>query len=469
MNVPRGLALASLLWLLGCQTGLLPPSPRTRLDDEGGLYVYLQPLGPETERLRFALDGVGALRADGTEVPLALALREVGGPETRRQRLLASGPLPAGEYAALVVRTGKAVLRGDSGDSALLVPDTPARVDARFTVRRGESGMLALALDHAASLAGGVRFSPAFSVFTPTRPAVGLMAFVTNARSNDVTVFDRQARQVFDVIATGRGPRGIAVDRRARRVYIGLSGDDAIEVIDARAGRRLDRIRLTPGDEPVDVALTPDGRTLLSANRGSNTVSVMDPESGAELEKVRVGSGPRAITIDRTGRLAFVLNELSNAVTVLDVGSRTVIRSIPTDPGPVQADFNRLGDRLYVVHDAVDRVSAISPTTFTVLRRFQVRTRMEAIRVDPKTDLVYLGSGRDLVMALYEPFGFGAVDFIETGAGVTHLAMDDEQNVLYVVTPDAGRVLAFDRIRKRLTGQIDVGAGPARVAIMGDS
>src|SRR3990170_5478848 len=339
------------LALVGCQA-TLHPSSRIRLGDEGVIYLYLQPLARDAERLQFTIEGVSAVHRDGGEVSLGVALRELKAPDVRRQRLLAAGPLPAGDYSGFTLRAGKASVRGDEGPAALLVPEAPSRIEFRFTVRRGEGSVVLMALRYAESVEAGFRFSPVFAAFAPERPAVGLIGFVVNSRSSDVSVFDKRSMQVVGVIATGREPSGVALDPLARRLYVAVSGEDGVEVVDIMSGAIVDRIRLSPGDEPVALALAPDGATLLSANRGSNTVSLIDPVSRIERAKVPVGSEPRSIAIDRTRRRAFVFCAVSSTVAVVDIASGAVIRTIATDPGPVRGHLNRRADRLYVIHES---------------------------------------------------------------------------------------------------------------------
>lgn len=470
MNRLRWCLVIVGVMLAGCQLALPGGSPtRTRQHDEGAVYVYLQPLARDMAPLRMSLGSLAAVRPDGTELPLSVSRLEGSGAEVGRQRLVASGPVPAGEYTGFVMRITRASVRRDRAEAPLTVPDDAVRVDHRFTVRRDGAVVVGLALRHPEPLATAGRFAPVFAAYAPERPAVGLMGFVANGRSNDVTVFDKKARQVFDVIATGRAPAGMALDQRARRLYVALAGDDAVEVVDVAAGTvSTPRIRLTPGDEPVALALTRDGRTLLTANKTSNTVSVVDAESRFEVTRVRVGNGPRAIVIDRDGRLAFVFNTLSNALSVVDVASRTVVRSIPTEPGPVHGHFNRDGTRLYVVYETASYVSVVNVRTLAVTARFPLRAPMETIKVDPATDHVYLAGRRDLVVGVYEPFAFGAIDVIDTGTGIVSMAADTDENHLYLVSPGTNRVLVVERIRKRLLDAFDVGDGPAWISLMGE-
>jgi YVTN family beta-propeller protein len=463
----RPCVLLACLLLLGCQAAV--PRLRPRLESEGVLYVYLAPLPPDAARLRVGLADVSAVRHDGREVPLTLALGEMSGRAERRQQLLAAGPLPAGEYAGFIVRAKSAGLKGDEGESALLVPESPTRTDFAFVVRPREGLVIALALRYGESVDAGFRFAPVFSPYFPDRPAVGLMGFVANTRSNDITVFDKKSLQVFDVIATGSRPSGMALDQRARKLYVALSGEDTVEVIDVMAGKTADRIRLTPGDQPVALALTLDGRILLSANRGSNTMSVIDPAARAELFKIPVGNGPRFVTIDRAGRRAFVFNTLSNTISVVDILGRLVIRTLPTDPDPVRGDFNRRGDRLYVIFETTPFVTVFNPDTGAVAGRFPIRSGMDAIKVDPNADLVYLAARREFAVGVYEPLSLVAIDFLDTGSGIAYITTDAEENQLYLASPEKNRLLVSSRVRRRIAGVVDVGDGPAWISVMGEN
>jgi YVTN family beta-propeller protein len=424
-----------------------------RLQNEGALYVYLQPLRQDGSG-GLTVDAVLARRADGTELPLAVALRDLTPPNTRRQRLLAAGPLPAADYAGLTIRArsvGSGARKPQAPDEERLVT-----IDVRFTIRAREAEVIAV-----------VAGQP-FAAFLPEQPAAGLIGFVANSGSDDVTLFDKRSFQVFDVIATGRRPGGMALDQRARRLYVALADDDEVEVIDVMAGKTADRIRLTPGDEPVALALVLDGAILLSANRSSNSVSLIDTVSRVEQARIPVGSGPRFIVVDRTGRRAFVFNTQSNTISVIDIASRTAVRSIATEPGPIQGHFNRRGDRLYVVHEVGSLVTVINPLTLAPAGRHVLRTPMQAIKVDPGTDFVYLASEREFVVGLYDALSFAPVDVIDSGGGVTYMATDGQENTLYLVSAPRDRVLVFERISKRQVGELDVGHRPVWLNIMGE-
>lgn len=459
-------ALCLLLVLCGCQaslSGLKPP-----LEDEGEIYLYLQPFPQEAERLRFTLEGVFAVSGDGREIPLSISMAELKARDVRRQRLLAHGPLPPGSYAGLSFKTRRAVLKTGEGEADLLVPQTPARVDFPFAVVRKRSKMISLLFKYGESVTDGFQFAPVFSVIIPAKPIVSLAGYVTNRGANNITVFDKGLGQVVGIIATGKGPAGMALDQRLRRVYVALSGEDSIEVIDVGSGEIINRVRLNIGDRPQELALAPDGKILLSVNTGSNTVSYIDALSSFELARVNVGNSPQSILIDSTGRRAFVFNTLSGTISVLDIPNRGVVATLVTDLNPLRGQFNRRGDRLYIIHEISSYVTVMDSISFSMGRRFPVKVGMISIQVDPRSDLVYLGRKNDLMVEAYEPISFVPVDLIRTGGTIAYMAIDSQENNLYLVNAETKSLMVSNLVSKRMVYEIDVSEGPYWVSVMGE-
>ena len=456
-----------LLFVCGCQATLSRLKPP--LEEEGEIYLYIQPYPQEAEQLRFSVEGMSAVMSDGREFPLEVYLGEIRPGDLRRQRLLAYGRVPPGSYAGFSFKTKKAVLKGEDGEADLLVPDAPARTPFSFTVIRKKAYVVSLTFRYGESISKGFSFSPVFSASVPSKPIISLAGYVTNAGSNNITVFDKRLGQAVGVIATGRGPAGMALDQKLRRVYVALSGEDAVEVIDITGGEIINRLRLNQGDRPKEMALTPDGRLLLTVNAGSNTVSFIDSLSFFELSRVNVGNGPHSILIDpNTGRRAYVFNTLSGTISVLDIPNRGLVTTLSTDPGPLRGQFNSRGDKLYVMHELSHYLTIIDPSSLSTVKRFQVRIGMNSIKVDNRTGLVYLGRKNDITVDVYDPLAFVPVDVIRTGGTIAYMTIDSEENNLYLVNEDKKSLMVNNLVRKRIAYEIDVGENPYWVVVMGE-
>jgi YVTN family beta-propeller protein len=457
-------AAATLLFACQAMTSLVKP----RLEEEGQVFVYLQPLSPEAERLTFRLEGISAVREDGTTIPIFLHIDKIGGKDLKRERHLASGDLPPGQYLGFSFRATGATLKGEEGDVALPLADEKPITSFPFAIARKKALVVSLKFRYRESLPGGIRFSPSFSVEVPGKLATGLIGLVTSRRANTVTVFDKVTGKVVAVVPTGISPAGMVLNPLMRRAYVAISGEDAVETIDLLGMDVINRGQLTIGDRPEELALTPDRKTLLSANTGSNTVSFVDVASLVETRRIQVGNGPQSILADRTGRRAYVFNTLSNTISVLDISTGGVVATIATEAGPVRGEFNRGGNRLYVLHRYSSYLSVFDPTTLSIVRRVFVGSGGTALKVDSKTDLIYLSRQGTGEIAIYDPFSLLPIDSYRTGGDVPCLTIDGEGNNLLVVLPGTNGVRTIRLIGKDTVSETDVGEGSYWVSLMGE-
>jgi YVTN family beta-propeller protein len=452
---------------LGCAARPHAPASLAPLDDEGSIHVYLQPFPEDAARLALSFASIAVARADGTEVPLEVALPEAGG-SPARQRLLASGRLPPGRYGAVVLRLRRATLAGDEGPVDLLVGEGPVRVDLALDLPKGAARLVRLALRPGQALDREFEFGGAFaaSVLAPANAMVQVSGYCTSPPGATVAVFDRRSKEVTAVIPTGREPEGIALDPLAQRGYVALAGEDQVEVIDLATGTDLKRILLRAGDGPREVGLTPDGRVAITVNERSSTASFVDTEAGAVVERVPTGQEPWSLVMGRGGRRAYVLNRRSNSVTVLDLGNRAVAGEVPTDPEPLRADIDGAETRLYVVHRGSAYMNVYSLPDLAPTGRIFVGLGASAVRVDARNGRVYVASAEERRIQVFEPGSLLPVDAIEVPGPVSFLALDDIENALVAVMPSLRAIAFVDRTSRRVVGVADVGPEPYQAAVV---
>jgi 6-phosphogluconolactonase (cycloisomerase 2 family) len=132
--------------------------------------------------------------------------------------------------------------------------------------------------------------------------------FVTNAGSDDVTVFALEGAElrVVDRFASGgSAPQSVAV--RGDWVYV-LNSD--------RLARRDGPSHALPeGSDPAQVAFTPDGRTLLVTDRASDSIHAFPVDDDGELQErvTHSSSGATPYGFDVTADGVLVVTEAAGA------------------------------------------------------------------------------------------------------------------------------------------------------------
>jgi YVTN family beta-propeller protein len=436
------------------------------LEDEGEVILFLQPLPQDAHPLRFRISAVTAVASDGTEHALSVDLNEIRGAEMgERQRHLASAILPPGNYSGFLLSVSEATVDTEEGEVALFVSDEPVRINHAFKIHRGKALALFLSFNPERSVIDHFRFSAVFTVHTFGRQLNNLIGYVSSAKANMITVFNKDSMEVTDLIATRQGPHGIALDQTGQRLYVADSGNDMIEIIDSTQGNIFSGISLNPGDEPRDLALSPDGGTLVAVNAGSRTLSVIDTQSKYELRRVGVGEGPASVVMSPDGVRAYVMNSLSSSISVAEIGKDQLPFSVSVDEMPVRGAFNRDGDRLYVITRYSPNLLIIDVSSLRVEGKIFVGIGARSIKVDTQTDLIYIGMHSGGINII-DPHSLMSSDTIPCEGSVEYMTIDSDENTLLVIIPDRKRLLKINMISKSVLAEIPLEEGAYAVAVM---
>src|SRR6201989_984572 len=75
------------------------------------------------------------------------------------------------------------------------------------------------------------------------------LAYVSNEKSNTVSVIDTNKWEVVRTIKVGQRPRGIAFTRDQNYVLVAVGDDDTIQMIDAKTNEIVDTLPSGPDPE----------------------------------------------------------------------------------------------------------------------------------------------------------------------------------------------------------------------------
>jgi len=384
------------------------------------------------------------------------------------QKLLAGGIMPPGRYTGISIQIQRAFVETAEGEVALGVPEEPLRVAHPFDVVRQKASALFLSLDPAKLVTGENRFTPAFTLASAGQLLINLTALVSNPQSNIITVFNKKTMQVADAIAAGQGPTALALDQLRGRAYAAVSRDDAVLAIDVLKRQIFNRLKLNFRDNPIDLVLTPDGRRLVSVNRDSNTVSLIDAFSMTEERRIGVGDGPTSAVMDPSGSRVYILNTRSRSISVVDLTQRTLVVTIGVEASPLRGAFNREGDRLFVISSDSPYLTVIDRSRSVVTGKIFVGAGAVSIKVDNQNGLLYVGRKIGGEIAVIEPSASMFVDAFQVGGRAVYQAIDNEERALFVALSDRRILQKINLVSKKVVAEIDVGKGAYAIVVIGE-
>jgi len=341
-----------------------------------------------------------------------------------------------------------------------VVPEAPTRVTAPFSAEPGKAVVVWLTVRSVPPPPKAFELVPDFTASVPPHPIPELLGLSAATGWDSLLELDMTRSRVVRILATGRGPQGVALDRLGGRIYVALSEQNEIEVFDLVSGEPVVPIRLNAGDAPREVALSPDGQLLVAINAGSNTASFIDARGGVELGRVPVGVEPWSLLVDRSGVRAYVFNRRTNTITVLDLATRSIAATISTEAEPLRAALNRAGDRLYVAQAGTPYVTILKLPDLSLDRRVFVGFGTTDVLVDPRTDLLYVSKRDENRIDVYEPLQLLTFATITVPDPVSYMVIDDPRNAIVALMPERRGVAIVDLAGRRVTATLDVGDAP---------
>ncbi len=149
--------------------------------------------------------------------------------------------------------------------------------------------------------------------------------------ADSISVIDLVGRKEIRRVSTGNGSEPDDIKMVGGKVYFALEGYKAVGRYDP-AGNRVEWTIGLGQKGPHMIAVSRDQNTIVAANPGSNTVSivtnVLKGPTGWDVVQVPVGRGPEGIDISPDGKEAWVTNEAAGGVSIIDVSRKIVTQHV---------------------------------------------------------------------------------------------------------------------------------------------
>lgn len=164
------------------------------------------------------------------------------------------------------------------------------------------------------------------------------VALVADTDAQEIVAFDARAAKVLGRAPVGGSPSHVLFGVTAggeRRLYVTQRDASAVSVfeVSSRAlgcgGSLLRRVaEMKTADEPVAMAMAPDGETLYVLAGWGHALEGFSTKSHARVFGADVPREPRAVLVDAAGTRAFVSHAVGRGVTVVDLRSDAEARTI---------------------------------------------------------------------------------------------------------------------------------------------
>ena len=162
-------------------------------------------------------------------------------------------------------------------------------------------------------------------------PAVASTLYITNTKSNSVSIIDTNTLEVVGTIALGPGkPNRVVFQPDGKLAWVVYDKSHDLGIIDAEARKLVRRVKI--GGNPYNLAFAPDGRRLYvldwSSDTSNDEVIAYDLAADKIASRVEVSTWPAHGVFSHDGRLLYVSGESAGDVTVIDTTTSQIVGRI---------------------------------------------------------------------------------------------------------------------------------------------
>lgn len=282
----------------------------------------------------------------------------------------------------------------------------------------------------------------------------------------------------------------VAVPAYAEGVIYVTNQDGGVDVLDVASLTRLRSAEL--GDAtPRGMALTPDGKMLLTANQKTGDVAVIDTQTMTVARHIAIGKNPEFLRILPDGSKAFVTYEPSSTggpppregkkegkkdgkrdgkdddegpakpgqVAVIDLKTWRVVASIVGAPETEGIEFTADGKHVAVTNEGDDTITVYDIASGKLVQRVDLskygqRPRGLKVAPDGQSYVVTMESSNSFLVL---DAGFKVVKSVATALGPYGVAFDRTGGRIVVAAARGGRLEVFDARTHARIAEVPVG------------
>ena len=263
-----------------------------------------------------------------------------------------------------------------------------------------------------------------------------------------VSVINDTANTMIGNVPVGKNPQAISYNPSNGFFYVANTLSNTLSLINGTSNSLIGSIRVGefPGKNPAGIVTNPINNTIYVTNMGSNTVSVINGTTNAVVANVtsatREGEGsgffsPAGIAYDSDNGNVYVANRGSDTISVINGSTNLLIDEISMDTvAPSGIVYNAANNLIYATSEGSNRVSMINGTTNTVVATIPVGLGPTGIAYDQSNGNVFVSNSANGTISIIDGLKNNVTGTISLGTNRT------PNGVLY--NPDTDSLFVAD-------------------------
>jgi YVTN family beta-propeller protein len=258
-------------------------------------------------------------------------------------------------------------------------------------------------------------------------------------RSSHVQVLDTETGKVVEDWAGTDGVHGVALVQKKHLAFTSNGRSNDVSVFDLQTNKKIATVKA--GSSPDAIVYDEASDKILVMNHRGGTITFIPVGDGQTFSpsELQVGGALECAETDGAGH-AFVNVEDKNEVVQIDTTAGTVMNHWPITggEGPTGLALDARNHRLFLGCGGNNKLAVMDSTNGAIITLLPIGERCDGCAFDPGTGDVFASCGDStLAVAHADADGkYAIVQTVKTSPGARTIGLDPQAHHLYLPTAD---------------------------------
>lgn len=223
----------------------------------------------------------------------------------------------------------------------------------------------------------------------------------------------------------------LAIDDAGQRLFVAALGNDTVEVIDLKAGKRTQS--LSGFAEPQGIVYVPEFDKLFIANGSDGTCRILDGHSFKTIGTVQLGDDADNVRYDEKAKQIYV-GYGDGALAAIDAANNTKVADIKLAAHPESFRLESNGSRIFVNVPGANQIAVVDRKTGTVTDTWPMKEARSnfPMALDDANHRLFVGCRHPARVLTFDTSNGKVVGTAEISGDTDDLFYDSKRKQIYV-------------------------------------
>lgn len=275
----------------------------------------------------------------------------------------------------------------------------------------------------------------------------GERLFIAALGNNTVEILDLRAGKRVRTITGLHEPQGIGFVPELDKIFVANAQSGACEVFDGSSFKRIKRIKLS--DDADNIRYDAAARRVY-VGYGSGGLGIIDAATGDQLGEIKLEGHPESFQLEKSGPRIFVNIPTSQKIIVVDREKRAITTAWPTSGATANFPmaFDETHHRLFVGFRKPAKLTVFDTESGKVVTNLDSPGDADDIFYDGARQRIYISGGDGFISIIQQQDAdrYKILTKIPTASGARTSFFVPELGRLYLAVPHRGTQKAEVRV-----------------------